>query len=273
MATIPTHPILRYFGGKWRLAPWIIRHFPAHTCYCEPFGGAAGVLLRKSPSQFEIYNDLDSDLVTFFRVVRERPDELMRALFLTPFSREEYSAAYEPAADDIEKARRLFVLAWQGYGGPRKQMRTGWKYQKRAWHSGRADQLSEWAHAIAFGPIVERLRNVQIECDEASSVIRRFDGAETLFYVDPPYPTDTRNERWSKKAYQHELAGHDHCHLANQLNSIKGLAIISTYPNEVYDEIYAGWTRKEKTCQTMNKTIARELLYISPRAAEALQLK
>ena len=106
------HPILRYFGGKFRLAPWIIRHFPAHQCYVEPFGGAAGVLLRKVPSQFEIYNDLDSAIVTFFRVVRERPDELMRALILTPFSRQEYADAYEPTTDDLEQARRLFVLAW-----------------------------------------------------------------------------------------------------------------------------------------------------------------
>lgn len=266
-------PALRYYGGKWRLAPWIIRHFPDHQCYCEPFAGSAAVLLRKPASQFEIYNDLDGAMVAFFKLLRERPEELIHQLNLTPYSRAEYNLAYEPSSDDMEKARRLFVLAWQGFGGPRKQMRTGWKYQRRAWHSGRADQITEWLQARQLLPIVERLSAVQFENDDALRVIHRFDSEKTLFYCDPPYPADTRNQRWSKSAYTFEINGEDHYHLCNVLKKIKGFAVISTYPNDLYEELFADWIRKERTAQTMNKSIGREVLYISPRTADALSLR
>lgn len=126
-----THPALRYFGGKWRLAKWIISHFPAHNCYVEPYGGGGSVLLRKEPSPFEVYNDLDSGLVSFFRLLRERPEDLIRAIELTPYSREEFMRAYEHSEDPLESARRLFVRSWQGYGGPRHQSSTGWKLPRQ----------------------------------------------------------------------------------------------------------------------------------------------
>jgi DNA adenine methylase len=264
-------PLLRYYGGKWRLAPWIISHFPKHICYVEPFGGAASVLLRKEPSQFEVYNDLDQEVVNFFRVLRTQPRELFRALKYTPFAREEFEASYFPAADPVERARQFFVMAWQGYGGPRREKRTGWKNQARAWHSGRADQMSEWKQAKQITQAVKRFENVQIENDDALKVIQRFDTPETLFYCDPPYPALTRNRRWAKTAYSEEIGGQDHLHLANLLQVVKGFAIISTYPNEMYDEVFSKWKKVTKTAQTMNKTIATEVLYISPRTAEALK--
>src|SRR5574343_303278 len=90
-----TRPALRYFGGKFRLAPWIISQFPPHTVYVEPFGGGGSVLLRKLPAYHEVYNDLDGDVVNFFRVLREQPDELLRAIDLTPYSREEQRQAFD----------------------------------------------------------------------------------------------------------------------------------------------------------------------------------
>lgn len=257
-------PLLRYYGGKWRLASWIIKHFPEHECYVEPFGGAASVMLRKAPSRFEVYNDLCGDVVNFFRMLRERRRELVQALRHTPYAREEFNLSCEPSSDDLERARRFFVMAWQGYGGPRKQRLTGWKIQKRSWHSGRADQLTEWKQAKGICRAARRFENVQIERDDALKVIRRFDTPSTLFYCDPPYPTDTRNARWSKRAYNHELGAYDHVHLANLLRQIQGRAVISTYPNRLYDEMFEGWTKKERTAQTMNKTVATEVIYISP---------
>lgn len=267
-----THPALRYYGGKWRIANWVIKHFPAHTCYCEPFGGGASVLLRKEQVAFEVYNDLDKGVCTFFRMLRERPDELIRAIELTPYSREEYERAYDHTDDPLEQARRLFVRSWQGYGGPRHRSMTGWKVQKRSWHSGRADQLSEWQHAKDLWRTVERLERVQLENDQALKVIRRFDGPETLFYCDPPYPSETRNARWCKISYQHEITGQDHYHLANVLKKIDGYAVISSYPNAAYDELFVDWHRAERRANTMNGTSAREVLFVSPRTAGALGL-
>jgi DNA adenine methylase len=180
-------PLLRYYGGKWRLATWIIARFPPHECYVEPYGGAGSVLVRKEPSRFEVYNDLCGDVVTFFRVLRTRPRELLRALRYTPYAREEFDLSYETSGDDVERARRFFVMAWQGYGGPRKERLTGWKIQKRSWHSGRADQLTEWQQAKEVCRAARRFGNVQIEQDDALRIIRRFDTPRTLFYCDPPY--------------------------------------------------------------------------------------
>lgn len=105
-----TRPLLRYFGAKWRLASWIISHFPDHQLYCEPFGGSAGVLLRKPISSFEVYNDLDGDVVNFFRCLRDHPKELQRLIDLTPYSREEYEAAFQSrGGEPLERARRYFV--------------------------------------------------------------------------------------------------------------------------------------------------------------------
>lgn len=112
----PTRPILRYHGGTWILAPWIISHFPAHRVYVEPFGGAASVLLRKERSYGEVYNDLDGEIVNLFRIVREQPRKLMRSLAWTPFSRDEYRAAFDISAEPLEMARRTIVRSFMGFG-------------------------------------------------------------------------------------------------------------------------------------------------------------
>lgn len=105
------NPALRYYGGKFRLGSWIARHLPDHVAYVEPFGGAAGVLLRKDPSELEVYNDIDGSVVNFFKVLRERPQELIRQLKRTPFARAEFDLSFKPSPDPLEEARRFFVQA------------------------------------------------------------------------------------------------------------------------------------------------------------------
>jgi len=200
-----TRPALRYFGGKFRLAPWIIQQFPVHTCYVEPFGGAMGILLRKEPSVFEVYNDLDGEVVNFFKVLRDHPDELLRAIELTPYSREEQKLAFEPTdgLPDLERARRLYVRCWQSHGGGRTQWHTGWRYQVN--NTRGRSTLVDWDQTDHLWAIVNRLKLVQIECDDAIRIIERYDRPDTLFYVDPPYLMSTRSIRWGKKAYTCEL--------------------------------------------------------------------
>lgn len=262
-----SHPVLRYYGAKWRLANWIIRNTPPHSCYVEPFGGSAAVLLRKEPSNLEVYNDMDGDVVNFFRVLREDFSALERSLLFTPYAREEFLGSYAVAADSTERARRFFIRSWQGFGGPTRRRLTGWKVQKRTWISGRADVIKEWSRAADLESAAMRFKNVQLEQQDALDVIRRFDTPETFFYIDPPYPSNTRNQRWAKDGYAVDIAGDYHEHLANLLHIIKGTAIISSYPNGSYDELFKGWTRLEKTTQTMNGTNALELLYLHPRIA------
>jgi DNA adenine methylase len=263
-----TRPALRYFGGKFRLAPWIIAQFPGHVCYVEPFGGAAGVLLRKEPSLFEIYNDLDGTVVNFFRVLRDQPDELLRAISLTPYARAEQLLAFEEDVnlDPVESARRLYVRAWQSHGGGRTQWRTGWRYQvtnKRGKSS-----IADWSQVDHLEAIIARLKMVQIDNDDCLRVIERYDRPDTLFYLDPPYVASTRSLRWNKKAYSFEINDEYHRRLAEKLNGIQGMALLSGKPCDLYDELYGNWVRMEKTVPTDFQSKTVEALWLSPNVVK-----
>jgi DNA adenine methylase len=259
-----TRPALRYFGGKFRLASWIAEQFPPHTAYVEPFGGAANVILRKPPSTFEVYNDLDGEVTNFFRILRERSDELIRMIELTPYSREEQQLAFETSEDDLERARRLYIRCWQSHGGGRTQWRTGWRYQVN--NTRGKCILQDWNQVDHLWAIVARLKQIQIENDDAFRVIKRFDRDDTLFYLDPPYLPLTRSIRWRKKAYTFEMTDDEHKRLAELLSNIKGMAIISGKPSELYDQMLAGWRVLRKTVPTDFNSTTVECLWISPNA-------
>ncbi len=265
-----TRPALRYFGGKFRLAPWVIAQFPEHVCYVEPFGGAMGVLLRKRASAFEVYNDLDGEVVNFFRVLRDQAEELVNAIRLTPYARAEQRLAFEPTdgLSDLERARRLYVRCWQSHGGGRTQWRTGWRYQVTNTR-GKAT-IDDWNETGHLAAIVARLKGVQIEAGDAFEVIRRYDSAETLFYVDPPYLEGTRSMRWGKAAYTCEMGSEDdHRRLGELLNGVRGMVVVSGKPSALYDELYDGngWRRVQRTTPTDFQSFTVECLWVSPRAA------
>lgn len=247
-------PALRYYGGKNRSAKWIINLFPPHYTYVEPFGGAASVLLQKEPSYFEVYNDLDSNVVTFFRVLRELETELVRAIKLTPWSREELQIAYQPATDELEMARRFYVRCWQSFG----HLHGGWRYQ----HSDNGYSIVEqWNEAEYLHQIASRLKKAQIENDEAVKIIDRFDTPRSLFYVDPPYVHDTR---YRKNGYLHEMTDEQHRQLASKLHGVKGMVILSGYHSELYNELYGGWKAIEKKTTTNSNSASVEVIWLSP---------
>ena len=109
--------VLRYFGGKWAIAPWIIEHMPAHRVYVEPFGGAASVLLRKPRSKIEVYNDLDDEIVGIFQLLQDPAQcaRLIRMLARTPYSRREFEMAFKPSTDPVIRAKRAIVRAFMAY--------------------------------------------------------------------------------------------------------------------------------------------------------------
>jgi DNA adenine methylase len=275
LATIaPARPPLRYHGSKWRIADWVMSYFPPHLCYAEPYGGGAAVLLQKQPSIREVYNDKSKRVVNFFRVLRERPEEFIRAIELTPYSRAEFLLANEESDDELENARRFYILSRQGRGGPTARWNTGWRFQRNL--DGGGGVVREWSDTSALWATVARLKQVQIECDEALKIVERFDTPNTLFYVDPPYLPETRSKWGSKngKAYDHELMPEDHHALAEALHNIKGMALVSGYPSALYQELYAGWDRVQTDARADANKPAIECMWISPNAAaRAPQMK
>lgn len=259
-------PALRWLGGKWRLADWIASHFPPHRCYCEPFGGGGNILLQKPPSQIEVYNDLDSDVVNFFSVLRSQPQELIRLIELTPFSRQELAEAVQPTNDALERARRLYVRSWQSFQpGSGYDRSPSWRFQKD-WARGKA-LINEWNTVDHLEAVAARLKMVQIENRPAADVIRRFDEPTTLFYADPPYVHSTRTLE-SETRYKYEMTDEQHIQLADQLHHVKGMVIVSGYDSPLYDELYSGWGKTIKSTTTNGNGTATEYLWLSPSAVD-----
>lgn len=273
----PKRPALRYHGSKWLLAPWVLSFVPeSHELYALPFGGGAGTLLRKERSYLEMYNDLDGEVVNYFRVLRDDPDRLIRLIELTPYSKSEWEKSFEPDLDSIEAARRFYIRSYMSIAGPTAQWNPGWRRQKVLSRGADGDKKMTPA-PISFMrtghlyEIADRLRGVQIECDDALSVIERYDTAETFFYLDPPYVADTRG-RWQEKAYRHEMSDGDHGQLAELLMGICGMAIVSGYACELYAQLYEqrGWRRVDRKSRVNGPGHAVESLWISPRTAAVL---
>jgi DNA adenine methylase len=256
-------PALRWHGGKWILAPWIISHFPPHKVYVEPFGGAASVLLRKPRTYAEIYNDLDGDVVNFFRVLRG-PDnmELRDQLFATPFSREEFIESYKPCDNDIERARRLVIRSFMGFGSNGHNKSTGFRANSN--RSGTTPS-HDWAnYSDALPEIIDRLRGIVIENKDAQFVMAAHDGPETLHYVDPPYVFSTRADL--NKDYAHELNDEDHANLLDFLKSLQGMVVLSGYPNEIYDMALDSWHRVERKAYADGAAKRVEVLWMNDKA-------
>jgi DNA adenine methylase len=268
----PRRPALRYYGGKWKIGPWIIRHFPEHYCYVEPFGGAASVLMRKAPSRIEVYNDLAGDVVNFFRVLRHWPRELIRAIELTPFSREEFELSMQPVEEPLERARRLHVRCWQGRGRAGVMEPGGWRFAYRASRS--QTPADDWNNNGHLWDIAERLKRVQIENRDALEVIGRYDGEDTLFYCDPPYVQSERCKRWASEGYLYEMDDAGHRELGELLHQVRGYVVLSGYPSELYDELYGDWVLKEKAAVVDGGRVGgrevSECVWLSPRTSGAL---
>ena len=263
----PTRPILRYFGGKWRIAPWIISHFPDHEIYVESYGGAAAVLLRKPRNRGEIYNDLDSEIVNLFRVCRDRGEDLQRALYLTPYAREEFDGSFIPDDHPVEQARRTLIRSYMGYGNrltkPNRDQtpqRTG--FRNYSGNGRNATSAQDWSnYPDALTAIIERLRGVIIENRDARQVMADHDSSKTLHYVDPPYVWGTRKERIS---YRYEMTDADHIALAEFLRGLRGMVIISGYDCPLYQELYRGWRSDKRRTMADGARVREETIWISP---------
>lgn len=243
-------PPFTYYGGKTILAEKIVSLLPEHEHYVEPFAGSLAVLLAKPRSRMETVNDLDGDLMTFWRVLRDQPDELEAAMHLTPHSRAEHAAAYdlEASRSDLERARRVWVLLSQGRGGSLR--RTGWRFYRNGASStyGMPDYLTAYAERLPAASA--RLHGVSLECRDAIDIIRDYgQHPTTLLYCDPPYVRASRNST----NYRHEMGSQDaHRTMLEALTEAKAAVVLSGYPSALYDDTLDGWDRLELPAWTGN---------------------
>jgi DNA adenine methylase len=245
-----------WYGGKFSQLDWLLPLLPPCKHFVDVFGGSGAVVMNRSPSPIETYNDLDKDVVHFFRVIRDptKLQELLRQLELTPYSREERTLAHlslhRPESEDldeIERARRFFVLARQSTRGQVQFQGSPlgiWKFTRDALSRGMAGTVSSWQHGIdGLAAIAARFRTIQVENYPAIRIIELYDTPDTLFYCDPPYVQDTRETSHRRRDYTNEMSDDDHRDLAAALHKIEGRAAISGFPSQLYDELYGDWNK------------------------------
>lgn len=255
--------IIRYPGSKWGIANWIISHFPdgyEKMVYLEPFCGSGAVFFNKRPGAVETINDMDSDVVNLFRVLREQPEELKRVLALTPYSREEYDRSFEACKDPLEKARRYMVRTTQAIGA-KMDGKCGWRNHKQMKIGGTACKWGGITNSIDLA--AQRLRGsttnlVQIEHMDAFRLIERYNSPDVLMYLDPPYVRSTRK---SGKLYRYEMNDEQQKQLMELITESKAKIIISGYDSNLYNTALQGWYKDSTYSQTTSTALAQEVIW------------
>lgn len=257
--------LLRYPGAKWRIAQKIVDNFPEHKVYLEPFFGSGAVFFTKELSYMETINDIDHNVINFFKVLRERPEELARLIELTPFSREEFMKIQEERAgagiqisdDDVENARRFIVRCNQGFGSKLSD-RVGWKNTCISAGPKNAEIWCKVPEIIIHA--AKRLKHAQIECMPAVQLIEKYNAEDCLIYADPPYIKEAR----LKRMYLCEMQGEaEHLELVEKLKAHKGHFVLSGYDNEVYRKALQGYRKIEIKTYVNSGRNATECLWLN----------
>jgi DNA adenine methylase len=253
-------PVLKYYGGGWRRAPWIIEHFPPHNLYLEPCFGAGSILFRKPHCKIETINDINGRVVNFFKILRDNKEALLDAISLTPWAEDEYTLSEVVSDNNVEDARRFFFACWGSIGGG--PAHGSFRYAKR--DARGSSHVSDIANLDHLRLAAVRLKNVQILNRDALQVIKAHIGNRALIYFDPPYLAETRV---SKKAYTHEPTVNWHIEAASLLRNHNGPVVVSGYKSALYSEIYEahGWRVVKRDYSVNGGRRATERLWLSPR--------
>ena len=277
--------IIKYPGSKWRIADWIISFFPEHHSYVEPFFGSGAVFFRKERSNIETINDLDGEVVNFFEWVRNDPERLARAIYLTPYSRKVYDNAFRPeenslvrnckqqsewtgSQSELTQAVKFCIRANMGHGFRTAGSKVGWKCDIQG--RERAYVLKDWnelPEKIILA--AERLKEVQIECRPAVDIIERFNFENCLIYCDPPYLLETR----FGKQYKQEMTRGQHEELLDVLLKSKSKVLLSGYDSDLYNDALKGW-HKEKIWSAARNSAKKkqEVLWMNFEAVPQMTL-
>lgn len=254
--TVLRSPV-KMIGGKGVLRSKILPYFQPHRVYVEPFGGGANLLLAKEPAAVEVYNDVDPRLVGLFQCIVDPVlrEQLVWKLSLTPYSRKERLHSKEHAINEtdlVEQARMFFTDSRQSLGGMLD--RSSWGFVKNSSVRGMAQPISACLKTINMLPMIaERMAHVQLRNQDWKEVVEEFDSPETLFYLDPPYPKETRRDGW----YDFEMSDGDHKELVKVVQTLQGMVVLSGYHNDAYEDLQEnGWALVEfdRSCNAAART-------------------
>lgn len=241
--------MLQYPGGKKRLAPWIVSRMPGHHSYLEPYFGGGAVLFEKPAAPIETINDLDGDVVNFFRVIRDEESrkKLVDWLRHTPYAREAYEESFKrPPRDAVERAGYFAVRSMQSHGF-RLNENCGWKKDVHGREAAYA--LHNWNRLPeSLGQTAARLKQVQIENRPALELIKAFNHENVLIYADPPYVLSTR----ARKQYRYEMTDEEHRELLEELCRSQAKVMLSGYDCELYREYLGGWRKVQTMARTQS---------------------
>jgi DNA adenine methylase len=266
----PIKPILKYPGAKWRIAPWIVSHFPPHEHYLEPYCGSAAVFFTKEKARHEVLSDTSGAIINLFQVLRnpEQAQQLAEWVDFTPWAEaeyERYEKDYESAPDPVENARRFLIRCWQAHGGTIYQV-SGWKHNGLGGH---AHPSSLWQKLPArLLTTVQRLKDAEIRNRPALEMIAYYHDPSCLIYCDPPYVLETR----ARKYYQQEMTDGEHIELLEALDTHPGPVLLSGYAHPLYDERLSRWHRVSMKAPTEHGNVRTEILWLNEKAAHTKQL-
>ncbi|AFA50242.1 DNA adenine methylase [Acetobacterium woodii] len=266
--------VLKYPGSKWSMTSWIINNFPAcyeDMTYLEPYFGSGAVFFNKKRSKVETINDIDTNVVNLFKVIREHPDKLASLVEMTPWARDEYKLSYISVDDPIENARRFLVRMWMAIGA-KSSDKTGFRNNIKGFNGN----LSHWHNRLPqrIMEVTERLQCsnnciVQIENQPAIRIIERYDRDNVLMYIDPPYLLSTR----SKRIYKHEMKDQDHEKLIDVLINHKAFIIISGYDNDMYNDLLRGWSKQYANVLAEGGKSAVEVIWMNYQPTRQVEMK
>lgn len=226
-----------YLGGKYSMLNWLLPLLPETKHFVDVFGGSGVVLVNRKPSPIETFNDKNSKVVNFFKVLREQPDKLISALELTPHSRQEYDEAwYNETDSELEQARKFFVRTQQSmWAAGGQQQAKGWAASVSESRNAVSEKTGKWLSAVQNLPkMVDRLKRVQIECKDFRYIMKYYDRPETLFYLDSPYEKSLRSDT----KYEFDFVNQDFFDLHYYASKAKGLVAISGYRTDFMTELF-----------------------------------
>ena len=262
--------ILKYPGAKWRIAGWIIEEMPTHHSYIEPYFGSGAVFFNKPLSNIETINDLDGEVVNFFEVIRDMPEQLAAKIYMTPYSRAVYENTYKEPCNytqsKLDRALRFCIKLNMSHGY-KSSIKNGWKNDIQGRERSYAVQVWNKLPQIVV-QAAERLKEAQIEQRPAIEVIKRFNVPKCLIYCDPPYLLGTRRG----KQYNIEMSDEEHEELLQLLLESKSKVMISGYESDLYNDALKGW--RKKTCFSLTQSMrkAKEVVWMNYSCEKQLTL-